>query len=232
MKAQEILHLVADAMQKAELAPCLGESRWAIAERALRDAAAALPAAAQACPECGGDHPRQLLAESGLVDYHRCNFTGIHAGVLTADLAAQADGEEATITSEALAGALLDCGATNLGASCYRLSTETLRLAAAKLSDSLRARPAPSPVKVNMLEHANGIEVREVLSDGTDRMVVVVPHDVFIPAPSHALVEAADAMRRAHAKCGDLDGPDCCKAARAYDLARSSLPAAKMEGGS
>lgn len=103
----------------------------------------------------------------------------------------------------------------------------------------LRARPAPSPVKVNMLEHANGIEVREVLSDGTDRMVVVVPRDVFIPAPSQALVDVDDVLRTVHAAIASWTHPGmsehdvwiCYDKAIRRALACATLAAAKKEGG-
>lgn len=193
-------------------------------------ATAALPAAAQATTPDKLCHEIEALHEA--LGPHRARREYERAA------AAQADGEEVA------SGTLSQRIRPNSEAAPWvcdevrRLESELVRL---------RARPAPSPVKVNMLEHANGIEVREVLSDGTDRMVVVVPRDVFIPAPSHALVEALDGYadlletiaggRIGHAPnrvysdlLFDVDNIQARWAA--VNAARSSLPAAKKEGGS
>lgn len=206
---------------------------------------AALPAAAQEKPDptrcvvCGWTlaGSREQGCVAGDCSYRPAQGTPEHDRIkdrlraqMSAPAAAQADGEEPTLEECVLR---------------YSRHPGNCREAIADLRAFIlasRARPAPSQAVdvegiVSWLKERSATPGADI--DDVERVIrwKLAQFVNSSPAPSHALVEAADAMRGVF--FDDVDGAICTegtteylrKILDAYDLARATLAAAKKDGG-
>lgn len=199
----------------------------------------ALPAAAQATPDptrcyvCGWPlaESRAQGCVAGDCSYRPAQGTPEHDRIkdrlraqMSAPAAAQADWEEPSIDE------CLDAYDDGLKSQGEQRATHTDGIAAVRAL----------MIGANMRPYEGALtEIREALglSEHDDHELVIdeIRRLRSRPAPSQALVEAADAMRETLHRVGAVlpsDVEEIDAQVAAYDLARSSLPAAKKDGGS